>query len=118
MDENIISQLFRAISDNNLSGVKQVWDDSFEVNRVYHNPIPIVLEMAPIHLAAGEGFDSLVRFLLKKKADIDFPDTKGMTALHHATWHKRSSTVKLLLENHAKIAIRDEKNAILFFLHL
>ena len=59
----------------------------------------------PIHLAAEQGSESLVRLLISRGADVNCSDTKGRTPLHYACSSRRSTTsvVKLLIRSGIKI---------------
>ena len=59
----------------------------------------------PIHLAAEQGSESLVRLLISHGADVNCSDTEGRTPLHYGCFSKRSTTavVKLLIRGGSKI---------------
>ncbi|KAH7024493.1 ankyrin repeat-containing domain protein [Microdochium trichocladiopsis] len=56
--------------------------------------------LAALHLAAAEGRDEVVRFLVERRARLDIRDADGATPLHHAIRHGRRSTTQLLLDEH------------------
>ncbi|MBT4989665.1 MAG: ankyrin repeat domain-containing protein [Rickettsiales bacterium] len=51
------------------------------------------LGFAPIHYASGQGFEKSVRFLLKKKVDINIRSIHGETALKYALKQNRSGLI-------------------------
>jgi hypothetical protein len=57
-------------------------------------------------LAAQNGHEDRVRFLLDHKADIRARRIDGTTALHVAAWSGHEATVRLLLERNADIQAR------------
>ena len=59
----------------------------------------------PIHLAAGLGQDGVVRNLLYRGAHVNRKCAHGWTALGHAVRHDHLSTVKVLLDGGADVAI-------------
>lgn len=48
--------------------------------------------------------------LIKYGVDVDAPDKHGRTALHYAAYHGHLQVVKLLVENKAKLNIKDQQN--------
>ncbi|KAJ9137677.1 hypothetical protein NKR23_g9028 [Pleurostoma richardsiae] len=63
-----------------------------------------VLEMSPLHLAARNGLDEAVVFLLEHEARIDDWDEREWTPLFVAIYYGRVSTVKLLIARGACLA--------------
>jgi len=58
----------------------------------------------PLMKAASRGDESLVKYLLDKKANACFANRNGQTALHKAAKNGNLSTVKLLVKAH-KLAV-------------
>uniref|UniRef100_A0A4X2LR40 Transient receptor potential cation channel subfamily A member 1 n=1 Tax=Vombatus ursinus TaxID=29139 RepID=A0A4X2LR40_VOMUR len=57
--------------------------------------------MTPLHLAAKNGHDKVVKFLLKKGA-LFLSDYNGWTALHHASMGGYTQTMKIILDTNVK----------------
>lgn len=64
--------------------------------------------MTALILAVDEGCDSIVRFLLDRKASPDLTDRWGQTALMLAAGRNNSKCAKLLLASGAALNIRAE----------
>lgn len=58
-------------------------------------------------IAAAQGHEAVVRFLLAKGANIDAADLSGDTALMSATYMRRDAVVPLLVENGANTNLQD-----------
>ncbi|XP_064466846.1 ankyrin repeat and SAM domain-containing protein 6-like isoform X2 [Ornithodoros turicata] len=56
---------------------------------------------APLHVAAANGYESLVESLISRGAEIDLPNASGWTALMQAARHGHTSVVSLLLKRGA-----------------
>ena len=57
-----------------------------------------------IHKAILENAPEVLAFLLKHKADVDYPDANGMSPLTIAILSQQPKIVKLLLENRANVS--------------
>lgn len=64
----------------------------------------------PLVVAAGQGDDDLIRFLLENGADIDVKSSQGMSALSRAIYDGNVGTAKLLLAKGADIESRDSSD--------
>lgn len=53
--------------------------------------------LTPMHVAAWNGRDSIIEWLLQQNTSIDAPDIDGYTPFHSATMEGKTSTVELLL---------------------
>lgn len=62
---------------------------------------------SPSHFAAQAGDESLLSFLIQKKANIDAKDTMGWTPLMHATRNNQGKLCRALLEMGASLTIQD-----------
>ena len=58
---------------------------------------------APIHTAARQRNDALIKLLITNKADVNLVDGNGMTPLLHAVMRDHAPSVKVLLENGANM---------------
>ena len=56
---------------------------------------------APIHIAAQNGHNDLVKLLIRKKADLNAKNAKGNTGLHMAIGYDYYETAMLLISNGA-----------------
>ncbi|CAL1290689.1 unnamed protein product [Larinioides sclopetarius] len=70
----------------------------------------------PLHIAAHVGAAEVVKFLLKKKANIDARAVGGSTPLHLAAHSGHVNVVKLLIENGANVNIADDINRTAIYL--
>jgi ankyrin repeat domain-containing protein 17 len=68
-------------------------------------------ETSPLTLAAANGDDEIVAYLLDHKADIDLPGALRETALIKATRAHHNDVVKLLLERGASVEETDASGA-------
>lgn len=63
--------------------------------------------VAPIHLAAQEGFIDCLRALLDGNCLKDLQDSNGLTALHHAIASDKDECVELLIAKGCNLEIAD-----------
>ncbi len=66
-----------------------------------HSAINGKLDERPLHWAAMWGHVDAVKLLLEKGAEIDAPDSSGLTPLHWAAWQGRLEVVKYLISKGA-----------------
>lgn len=64
-----------------------------------------------LHVAACEGRDELVKFLLENSADITAKDSKGNTPLNDAVRHHQDSTARVLRGHAPGISLAMQGNA-------
>ena len=62
----------------------------------------------PLHLAAAHGHRDIVHMLLKNKADVNFVNEHGNTALHYACFWNNAAIAEDLLEWGALVAIQNK----------
>jgi cytohesin len=97
-------QIHKAVKDNNLPEVRQLLkhDPSLVSSRDENG-------FTPLHLAAANGYKSMVEFLLTTKADVNAKDNAGSTPLHQAAAADggHSDIVELLLAHKADVNAAD-----------
>ncbi|GHP06902.1 hypothetical protein PPROV_000564600 [Pycnococcus provasolii] len=54
--------------------------------------------LAPIHIAAREGYDECLRILLRAKATVDSADNSGDTPIMHAVLNGQTACLKMLID--------------------
>ena len=70
--------------------------------------------LAPLHLAAGEGYEGLISFLIERKANINIKNSSGATPLHEAVRLGKISVIQLVIKGGADINAQDAKgNSVL-----
>ena len=65
--------------------------------------------LAPLHFAAGEGYEGLISFLIEKNANINIQTQSGSTPLHEAVRSGNINAVRLILKGGADINAQDAK---------
>jgi len=92
---SIINEL---IEQQNLEILKK-----FE-NEISHINFAEFTEKSPLHIAAKNGNEKFVKFLLKfKNIKINMLDNKKMTALNHACLHKKENVAIILKDSGGKL---------------
>ncbi|KAL5004810.1 hypothetical protein ScPMuIL_018266 [Solemya velum] len=102
--------LFEAITNGNLSRVKQLMSSGINSNTILHNSKR--WEGASIlGTAAYEGHLNIIRYLLEMKVSINFRDPcLGRTALHWACMGKKLDAVRYLIKFGADVNLADRDN--------
>lgn len=98
--------LFSAVSSDKFESVKNAIEkykvSIHEINR---------FGCTALHFAIYSNHENkILLYLLAQGANIDHQDKKGNTALHKAVRAKRLDVVKILLDHHASIEIKNQKN--------
>ena len=100
-------QINKAVKDNNLPEVRQLLknDPNLVASRDENG-------FTPLHLAAANGYESMVEFLLSTKADVNAKDNAGSTPLHQAAAAdgEHSDIVELLLTHKADVNAADKQS--------
>ena len=66
------------------------------------------INRTPLHWAALQGHEPVVRSLLERGADVDIKDEEGWTALFQAAGNGHLPVVQLLLEKGAEVDVKNE----------
>jgi ankyrin repeat protein len=70
--------------------------------------------IAPLHFAAGEGYEGLISLLVERKANINIKNSSGATPLHEAVRSGRISVIQQVIISGADINAQDAKgNSVL-----
>lgn len=100
-------QINKAVKDNNLPEVRQLLknDPNLVASRDENG-------FTPLHLAAANGYESMVEFLLSTKADVNAKDNAGSTPLHQAAAAdgEHRDIVELLLTHKADVNAADKQS--------
>ena len=72
-------------------------------------------EQAPLHLAAKQGKEEIVKFLIEKKADCCSSDDDGNTPLNLAAKGQHEGVVNILLEHSKDAEVEHELKARFIF---
>lgn len=64
----------------------------------------------PIHIAAQNGHEDLIKLLIKKNAELDAVNAKGNTGLHMSIGYDYYDVSKLLIDAGANIEVLNESN--------
>jgi len=88
-------------------------------NPLYHYLAPAVRNanydlrradgLAPLHLAAIEGYEGLIGFLIERKANINIKNSSGATPLHEAVRSGKINVIQLIIKGGADINVQDAK---------
>jgi len=94
----------------NLESVKILVTNGADVTTTSRNPMAV----APMGSASSSGQTEIVEFLLAQGAEVDAPQTGGVTALHSAAHNGNQPLVILLLSKGAdpKLRTDDGRNAV------
>lgn len=94
-------ELFKAVTNGDISTVKALLDRGANVNAVEEK-----YGITPLHMAAYQGNMELVQLLLDRGANINAKDKEGEAPLHSASNNGQLQVVKLLINKGADINSR------------
>lgn len=64
---------------------------------------------SPLHIAASNGYNDIVDYLIKKKTNMHSPNKRYATPIHAAVFKGRIETVKLLLDRGTNIETKEDE---------
>jgi ankyrin repeat protein len=99
----LTEELFKTVKNGNSQKVIDLLHKT--VNENAHN----MLQQTTLHIAAGKGYENILRTLLENGANSGARDIIGWTPLHMAAANGHLKVVNALLENNADPTIRDKK---------
>jgi ankyrin repeat protein/L-ascorbate metabolism protein UlaG (beta-lactamase superfamily) len=91
-------ELHKAIGNNNIEKVVQMIEGEIGLLNA-----PNPRGSTPICVAASKGYTDIVKYLIKKGADVNKGNFFGSTPLHYAAWASDLESFRLLLKNGAVI---------------
>ncbi|CAL1129352.1 unnamed protein product, partial [Cladocopium goreaui] len=71
-------------------------------------------DLPPLHRAAENGHDAVVRLLLARRADVRSKDVEDKEPLHHAAFNDNGHVAQLLLEHRASLTAADQRKLTAF----
>ena len=97
--------LHAAVIQKDLGALRRLIENQgYSVNSVN------LTNLTPLHLAAGRGYEEIVRYLLQHEANVNAVDNHGQTPLHAAAAAVREGVVKMLVGAGANIAAIDNNH--------
>jgi len=99
---DIDAELVNAVRAYDVDRIAFLLEKGAEVNKLN------LQGYAPLHAAARNRASHIIELLLKARADPDFPDADGATALVHAIGRNHVPSVEVLIKGGAEV---DRKNA-------
>ena len=99
--------LERAVDAGDAQAVSRLIDAGAKVNDVLqtHDPFSSQIGNTPLHLAARDGNDQIVKLLIAKGADVNAQNERGVTPLHLAIGHETAA--QILLDAGARTDLAD-----------
>ena len=94
--------LIQACRTGDLKSVKRFLAYGVPINSTLSNE-----KYSLIHFASQFGQMEIVKYLIKKGANINAKNLQGTTPLHKAVFYKRNETAKYLIDQGAKINDQD-----------
>jgi ankyrin repeat protein len=62
---------------------------------------PDIIGQTPLMMAAGQGYEGIIRELIRNRVDLNAVSKEGYTAIHFARYHAKENIVTILLESGA-----------------
>ena len=87
----------KGVGINNIQGVQELIANGIDVNECLED------QLTALHLAAGNGYNEIMKLLIYNGAQIDVKDKNGCLPIHYAALLNRIESVKLLIENGTNI---------------
>ena len=70
-------------------------------------------DKTPLHVAAENGHNEVVKHLVKKGADVNAKDEDNWTPIHYAVMNGHNEVVQLLIEKEADVNAKDNNTVFL-----
>jgi len=78
------------------------------INKILQNPKYSHQKTTALNIAASQGHEKIVEYLLKQNADPNIPDDEGYIPLTYVIWQENKAMVKLLLDKGANPNVQDK----------
>ena len=98
-----VNNIYDAARTGNKIAVRTKLERGADVNASFGDE-----QWTPLHVAAFEGHDEMVRLLISNRAYVNPRDVNGNTPLHLAAEHGHDGTVRALIQGHADLTIRND----------
>lgn len=97
-------ELHKELKNGNVEKVKEIIENDITLLES-QNP----RGSTPLMLAAADGQKDLLKYIIKKGADVNKANTYGNTALHYTAWESKTEMFKLLVEQGAKLNVENSR---------
>jgi len=98
-----IKELMNAVENGRLEQVQNLLKEKPDLVKARDND-----GWTPLIMAARFNHVNLIKLLLKSGAKVDDVDNEGSSALHHASASGRMEAVKTLVENKARVSLKNQ----------
>ncbi len=108
------NKMIKAIAAGDIVLVEKILSNGFNVNKRIHfkNTETTFLHLSIRRNADGNWYEEVVETLIAQGGNVNAVDSLGQTPLHRACKREDNKIVKLLLENKAKIDIKDKSGKL------
>ncbi|QMV45957.1 ankyrin repeat domain-containing protein [Wolbachia pipientis] len=102
-NENLIDRIKDKLQQENQLIYDEWKKSEFDINYTF-----IILKCNLLLIAAENGYEKVVRYLIKNGANINVQDEWEKTSLHYSAQHEHTQVVEVLLEEGAGVNAQDE----------